>query len=81
MAELENRGVDDCFSGDQSANLKTELAEADQDYHGITVSDEDNASTSSESDNDTPPQAMNELPHLSPEKSEIDACEAAKLEQ
>ena len=80
MAELENR-VDDCFSGDQSANLRTELAEADQDYHGITVSDEDNASTSSESDNDTPPQAMNELPHLSPEKSEIDACEATKLEQ
>ena len=50
MADLEAGGVDDCFCGDQSADLRTKLAEADDDYNSVMVSEQDSASTGSESE-------------------------------
>ena len=79
--DLEAEGVDDCFCGDQSADLRTKLAEADNDYNGVRVSEEDSASTGSVSETDTPLQSLTELPNLSPKKSPLDVSEAAKLEQ
>ena len=79
--DLEAEGVDDCFCGDQSADRRTKLAEADNDYNGVRVSEEDSASTGSESETDTPLQSLTELPNLSPKKYPLDVSEAAKLEQ
>lgn len=69
MVEVEDRGIDICFSGDKSADLRTELGEADQDYTGERILEQEDASTDSESENDTPLRLPTELPHLSPEKS------------
>ena len=74
----EDAGIDICFGGEQSADLRTELAEVDQDYNSTTISEQDNASTGSESEIE---QSLTELPHLSPEKSPLDTCEAAKLQR
>ena len=62
-------------------HLRAELAEADQDYNSISDSEQNNPSTSSGSEDDATLQSVTKLPHLSPEKSPLDACEAAKLEQ
>ena len=81
MVELEDTEVDQCLYGDRSAGLRTELAEADLDYNRVTLLEQCDTSNSSESETETPLQSTTQVPHLRPEKSPLDACEAAKLEQ
>ena len=48
-----------CFVGELSARLRAELVEVDQDYNPMNVSDEQSGQENSESEAETPLEAVN----------------------